>query len=102
MTVMMRRLLSPASRYSLLFAITVGLFFILSATGLYSRFFFSLALTDQALFLAHLLLGYLFIFPFAWYFALHIKLVVKTKALRREYVSHSIGISLLVTTVAAL
>ena len=99
---MIARLLSPASRYSLLFATTVGLFFILSATGLYSRFFFSLALTDQALFLAHLLLGWLFVLPFTWYFLLHLRLVLKTKALKYEYASHLLGIALLVTTLVAL
>lgn len=99
---MIRRLFSPAGRYSLLFAITVGLFFILSATGLYSRFFFSLALTDQALFLAHLLLGYLFVFPFVWYFVLHLRLVFKTRALHTEYVSHVVGALLLLTTLGAL
>jgi hypothetical protein len=99
---MMRRLLSPASRYSLLFALTVGLFFILSATGLYARFFFSLAVSDQTLFLAHLVFGYLFIVPFLWYLYRHLRLVVKTRALHAEYFTHLLGLVVTVVTVAAV
>lgn len=99
---MLSRFRSSAGRYSLLFATTVGLFFILSATGLYSRFFFSLAVTDQALFLAHLVLGYVFVVPFAWYFVLHLRLVIKTRALHDEWLSHLFGGVLLISTIAAL
>jgi hypothetical protein len=80
------------SLHALLFATTVGLFFILAVTGVYARFFFSVAPSDQAIFLAHMVVGWVFPIPCIAYAWMHVRLVRRMKILESERLSEALGI----------
>lgn len=96
------RLTSSSSRHALAFALTCGMYFFLAATGLHARWLFSHAPSDQALFLAHLLAGYLSVPLIVTYTWKHVAIVRRSTPLAGELISYLSGAALTASTVAAL